>query len=180
MKIATKMMDEETMLVQLNSFKEVEEIMANADDPSSPFVGLERWLEVRGSPPRPRRVRISRVPLQAWLERIFRLLGNCLGHTIEVDPKTSSKEVISHGRVKVLLRRVHKFPAQIPLLAGDLQILATAEVETNSNDGLFKNIQHRSSDKEFPKARNCHGGREVEDDDISPVFLKSRLQLEVG
>lgn len=33
MTIATKMMDEETMLVQLNSFKEVEEIMANANDP---------------------------------------------------------------------------------------------------------------------------------------------------
>lgn len=53
---------------------------------------------------------------------IFRLLGDYMGQGIEVDPKTYSKEVICHGRVKVLLGRVLKLPTQIPLLIGDLQI----------------------------------------------------------
>lgn len=61
-----------------------------------------------------------RVPLQAWREGVFWLLGDCLGQTSEVDPKTCSKEIISHGKVKISLGRVIQLPVQIPLLVGDL------------------------------------------------------------
>lgn len=35
-------------------------------------------------------------------------MGNCLGQTLEIDPRRRSKEIISHGRIKVLLGKVNK------------------------------------------------------------------------
>lgn len=58
---------------------------------------------------------------------MFWLLGGFLGQTLEVDPKTCSKEIISHGRVKISLGRVMQLPIQIPLLVEDLQILVVVE-----------------------------------------------------
>lgn len=57
------------------------------------------------------------------------MLGDYLGQSLEVDPKTCSKVIISHGRVKVLLGRVLQLSAQIPLLVGDLQIAVVVEMD---------------------------------------------------
>lgn len=54
-------------------------------------------------------------------------MGNYLGVSLEVDQQTISKEIITHGRVKVMLGRVKKLPAQIPLWLGDLQIWVVAK-----------------------------------------------------
>lgn len=70
-------------------------------------------------PSRPRRVRFYGVPLHTWRE-VFRLLGDCLGSTLEVDQLTSSKEVLTHGRVKVLVGKVRKLSIQILLWVGNL------------------------------------------------------------
>lgn len=68
------------------------------------------------------------MPLHAWRE-VFLLLGDCVGTSIEVDRCTISKEILTHGRVRVVLGKVRKLPAKIPLLLGDLQILVNAEEE---------------------------------------------------
>lgn len=72
-------------------------------------------MEMIGSPPWPCWVRFYRIPLHAWREDVFRLLGDCLGVTMEVDHLTSSKEVLTHGKAKILMGKVWKFPIQIPL-----------------------------------------------------------------
>lgn len=105
-----KMFDEEAVVIKFLSEKEAEEVLIYADRSSSPFLALDRWMEVIGAPPSSRWVRILGVPLHVWRVGVFRLLGDCLGQTLEVDQATISKEVLSHGRVKVRLRKVQQLP----------------------------------------------------------------------
>lgn len=53
MTTSIKMMDLLTVLIQLSSSKEIDEILEVARDTSSPFAMLERWMELIGFPPRP-------------------------------------------------------------------------------------------------------------------------------
>lgn len=68
------------MLIQLSSSKEINEILKVADDASSPFALLERWMEVIGAAPQ---LVLSGLSFLEFLCRLgeggFRLLGDCLG-----------------------------------------------------------------------------------------------------
>lgn len=103
-------MDKDAVFMQFQNSKETEEVMPCAKDKSSSsFFVVERLMEVLGPPPRPQWVKMSGVPMHAWGEGVF-LLGDYLGQTMEVDCRTISKEVISHGRVRVMLKKVRKLP----------------------------------------------------------------------
>lgn len=54
-------------------------------------------------------------------EGAFRLLGDCLGSTVEVDQNTISKKNLSYGRVKVLMGNACSLPVKIPLWVDDLK-----------------------------------------------------------
>lgn len=41
--------------------------------------------------------------MHAWREEVFRLLGDCVGASKEVDQRTISKEIVTHGKERVLL-----------------------------------------------------------------------------
>ena len=69
-------------------------------------------MEVIGSPLTPKWIRFHSVPLHAWNEDVFCLLRDFIGSTIEVDRRTSEKETIAYGRVKVLLSRICKLPSK--------------------------------------------------------------------
>ena len=70
---------------------------------ASPFVALERWIEFMGSHPISVWVRFKGVPLYAWHEVVFKLLGDCLGRTAEVDKRTVQREVLREGKIKILM-----------------------------------------------------------------------------
>ena len=65
-------------------------------------------MEVIGSPPCPRWIKLFGVPSQVWQEGISHLLGDCLGCMLEADRVTILKEVLTHGSVKVMLGKVCK------------------------------------------------------------------------
>lgn len=96
---------------------------------------------------------------------------------MEVDLKTCSKEVISHGRVKVLLGRVLKLPTQISLLVGYLQISVMVELDADSGDNFQARTKSHSSGVEKPRIPNSRRVVEEDDDgspchdDISPPLL---------
>lgn len=66
MPVSIKTMDLYMVLIQLSLSKEIDEILNVAEDSSSPFVMLDRWMEVISVPPHPQWVKIFKVPLQAW------------------------------------------------------------------------------------------------------------------
>lgn len=83
-------------------------------------------MEVLG---RPVWVNFQGVPAHSWNEEIFKLLGNCLGRTILVDPKTTLKEDLEVGKVMVILERSESLPTSLSLWVNDIifQVRVTAE-----------------------------------------------------
>lgn len=135
--ITIKLLENDIVLMQVSSEVEIEEILRCAES-SSPFITLQRWMEVIGAQPRPKWTRFRGVPLQAWREGVFRLLGDVLGRTLEVDLCTTSKEVPTHGRVKVLMGKAGRLPKEIPLSIGDLQVSVLVEEEhEDPNEMIF-------------------------------------------
>ena len=47
-------------------------------------------------------LRFIGVPLHVWREGVFRILGNCVGRTLEVDHRKTQQENLLFGRVKLL------------------------------------------------------------------------------
>lgn len=110
-------------------------------------------------------------------EGIFRLLGGYVRKTLEVDPKTYSKEVLCHGRVKVLMGTVLKLLMKIPLLVRDLQILVVAALDADPGDDFQPVWQSQSCDAVKSKVSSDNHGLEeggnedcTRHDDISPAF----------
>lgn len=138
--IDIKLLETDTVLLQVSSNEEVEEVICCAkDSPSSPFIVIDRWMEVIGSPPPPRWIKFCGVPLHAWREGIFQHLGDVLGRTLEVDPHTTAKEVLTHGSIKVLLGKVGRLPKEIPLWIGDLQVSVLVE-EDQEDPNDFRHL----------------------------------------
>lgn len=80
-------------------------------------------MEVLGSPPISPWVEIEGLPLQAWHEGIFKLLGDCIGRTVDVDERTQKKEFLMEGRIKVLIKNTVTLPISIPVWVEDLKFL---------------------------------------------------------
>lgn len=79
--------------MQILTEKEVDEVLecASRQEGPSPFIALERWMECLGHPPRPCWIKIRGMHLHAWQEDVFKLVGECLGCTIDVDEKTIAR-----------------------------------------------------------------------------------------
>lgn len=77
-------------------------------------------MEVLGHPPRACWVRMKGVPLHICRESVFRKLGDCLGHTVEVDQRTVDQEYLVYGRVKILIEGSISLSTNLPLWFDDL------------------------------------------------------------
>ena len=85
--------------MQLSSSNEIEETLFRIQSRgcSSPFLMIERWMEVLGFSPSTCWVKIKGLPLQARHKGVFRLIGDCVGKTVEVDVRTQKKEILKAG-----------------------------------------------------------------------------------
>lgn len=112
--------------IKLISEKDLEAFLDKAvlERDSSPFSALEKWMECMGSPPSPVGLKIQGVPLHVWDAEILRLMGNCLGRTVEVDCRTSNKKCLEAGRVKVLLDRSVSLTNSVPIWAEEVKFNA--------------------------------------------------------
>lgn len=88
-------------------------------------------MEFQGSPVWPIWVNMRGVPINAWNEEVFRLLGNCLGRTVLGDSKTSRKEDLEGCQVKVLIDRPVSLPAPMFLWVEDIKF----PVEISEEEG---------------------------------------------
>ena len=52
---------------------------------------------------------------------MFRLIGDCVGKTVEVDARTREKKVLKEGRVQVLFNSSTILPMQVPIWVDDLK-----------------------------------------------------------
>lgn len=112
-----RLLDDQIVWMQFLTEEAAEEVMektaCKGDD--SAFYFLGRWMECMGFPPRPCWIKIKNMPLHVWHEEVFKLLGECLGHTVEVDKNTAQKEHLKDGRIKVLLDGRTPLPTTLPI-----------------------------------------------------------------
>eukprot|EP00268_Persea_americana_P062626 TRINITY_DN80456_c0_g1_i1.p2 TRINITY_DN80456_c0_g1~~TRINITY_DN80456_c0_g1_i1.p2 ORF type:complete len:156 (-),score=29.04 TRINITY_DN80456_c0_g1_i1:37-504(-) len=125
--------------MQFLTEKEVEEVLEGGP---SPFIALERWMECLGQPPRPCWIKIKGVPLHAWHEEVFKLLGGCFGRTVEVDEKTIKEEHFVEGRTKVLLDNTIQFPSSMPISVEEVKFSVHLEMEETK----FPNLKGAKED----------------------------------
>lgn len=143
----------------------------------------EVWLRFKG------------VPLYVWREGVFKLLGDCVGQTLEVDHRTIQQEDLFYGRVKVLLDDTRELPEEISLWLDDIQVPVKVEVEQLEpqrkgysqnwsdimNGGLNRPIQdsddgNQEEDDTFEEGPSntavSSSETELEDDDVREQNLK--------
>lgn len=78
MPVSFKLIDRDVVFMQHVFEKEVLEVLQCINGLATPFLVVDRWMEVIGFPPCPSWIKFSGVPLHAWSEEVFRLLGNWL------------------------------------------------------------------------------------------------------
>ncbi|GLT26697.1 hypothetical protein SLA2020_017430 [Shorea laevis] len=64
-------------------------------------------------------LRISRVPLKAWGERCFQMIGEMVGEVLMIHEDTKKKSILWDGRVLVLCSDSSKIAKRIKLKVGD-------------------------------------------------------------
>ena len=168
-------LDEQVVWLQLSSSREVDEFLLKAiGGSSSPFSMIERWIEILGTPPNPIWVKVKGVPLQAWHEGGFRLIGDCAGKTVEVDITTREMEALKEGRVQVLLNSSTTLPLQVLIWVDDLKFLVTVEREEEGEKLMGEEVRNELRQKVHKEVGRCRckdlqGRREEEEeDDVSP------------
>eukprot|EP00268_Persea_americana_P002365 TRINITY_DN10711_c0_g2_i1.p1 TRINITY_DN10711_c0_g2~~TRINITY_DN10711_c0_g2_i1.p1 ORF type:complete len:318 (-),score=66.73 TRINITY_DN10711_c0_g2_i1:542-1495(-) len=184
-----KMLDDNIVWMQFHMEKEVEEVLDRAAKKGipSPFTMLERWMEVQGPPATTVWVRIKGVPLQVWHEEVFKLLGYCLGRTVEVDSGTVHKDSLREGRVKVLLDTTGTMTDRLKIWVEELLFTVGVELEeermeredTGENgEGSQQREIHQSGCSCRMQAESRRR-RKVDDDDVMPFHSNFDLPAQV-
>lgn len=114
-----------SILNQMSSIEEADQVLRRirGELQGSPFRVMERWMEMQGRLAFPVWVTMRRVSVHAWNKEVFRLLGNCVGRTLVVDGKTTLKEDLEVGRVKLFLDRAGSLPSVVSLWVQDICFL---------------------------------------------------------
>lgn len=122
--LQVRQLDDLTVWFQFAFEKVAREALRQVEDilEDSPFQIVERCMESMGSPTWPILVRMRGVPLHAWNEEVFRLLGSCMGLTVRVDNRTVQKEDLLVGKVQVFLDRFGSLLAMLPLWVEETRI----------------------------------------------------------
>lgn len=113
--------------------------------------------------------------MQAWREGVFRLLGDVLGRTLEVDHCIALKEILTHGTLKILRGKVGRLPKEIPLKVGDLQVsvILEEEIEDCKDISCLGSINNSVDVRNFRMQRgSC---RRCEDDSKDRTFQKFKI-----
>ena len=175
------LLDPWVIRMQLLSEQEVEDVLccASSSDAPSPFYSIERWMELLGPPPTPSWIRVRGVPLHAWQADVVRLIGDSVGHTIEIEDRIASKEIMKEGRIKVMLDRAVTLPMSLPLWVEDLRFQIQNEKDPDDRDS-FPGLEHSDKGKILHYHKTRKGDqrrmdREVEDDDDTALDLDFKL-----
>lgn len=128
--VRLSLLDEQTVWMVFVSEEKADKARVRAPgDPSSPFLAVEKWMEVLGHPRKPVWVHMKGVPLHVWQESVFRKLGDCLGQTVDVDPWMISTKNLQFKRVKLLMDGSRKLPTALSLWYDEFRSEVVVEEE---------------------------------------------------
>lgn len=185
------MLDSFADWLQFSSEEEASEFLVFGNNgKDSPFLAIERWMEVIARPPWAVWLRFRGVPQHVWMEGIFRLLGDCVGKTLEVDIRTVEQELLLFGKVKVMSDDFWNLPKEIILWLDDLRVPVKVEQDNGDcqqEEGLnIPDLKRFRCANELERwvcldSNRACSGTEVEDDDASaPKFQIQNWRFWVG
>lgn len=163
--VCTRQLGERVVLMQMSSEEEATQMLRLALQKltGSQFRVVERRMEWQGCLASPISVRMREVPAHAWNEDIFRLLGNCVGRALMVDTKTTLKENLEVGRVKVFLDRASSLPTVISLWVQDIRF--PVEIVAEDPEGWDREDLSEGS---FLWSSSCGKGSKVVGEEDEP------------
>ncbi|GKV32368.1 hypothetical protein SLEP1_g40981 [Rubroshorea leprosula] len=114
------------------------------------FVDIKPWDKEVQERSRLVWLRISGIPLKAWIDRCFKMIGESMGEVVMIHGDTKTKSILCEGRILVICSAEHKIVKQVSLKVEE-QIESATESEYSS--------EQNEEDQDFDNAKIC-----VEDD----------------
>ncbi|GKV49313.1 hypothetical protein SLEP1_g56069 [Rubroshorea leprosula] len=117
------------------------------------FESITPWEKAPKEKSRMMWVRISSVPLKAWGERCFQMIGETIGEVLLVHEDTKKKAILWDGRVLILCLKSSKISNQVKLKVGeqnedpnlDMDVIGDGEDVRNSSEHLMKDLVSNSN-----------------------------------
>ncbi|GLT98752.1 hypothetical protein SLE2022_162380 [Rubroshorea leprosula] len=79
------------------------------------FEDIQSWDKQVQDRSRMAWLRITGIPLKAWSDRCFKMIGESVGEVVKIHEDTSSKSILCDGRILVICLAEHKISKQIAL-----------------------------------------------------------------
>ncbi|GLU14436.1 hypothetical protein SLE2022_310070 [Rubroshorea leprosula] len=113
------------------------------------FESITPWEKAPEEKSRMMWVRISGVPLKAWGERCFQMIGETMGEVLLVHEDTKKKAILWDGRVLILCSEPSKISKQVKLKVGEqVYEIEIVEEEWRSDPDWWLSENDRRSDLE--------------------------------
>ncbi|GLT51099.1 hypothetical protein SLA2020_245360 [Shorea laevis] len=113
------------------------------------FASIKPWEMAPKEESRMLWLRISGVPLKAWAERCFQLIGETIGEVLMVHDDTKKRSILWDGRVLVLSSEVGKISRKVKLKVGEqMHEIEIVEEEWRSDPDWWLSEDDRRSDLE--------------------------------
>ncbi|GLU21015.1 hypothetical protein SLE2022_371810 [Rubroshorea leprosula] len=113
------------------------------------FESITPWEKAPEESSRLKWVRISGVPLKAWGERCFQMIGETIGEVLVVHDDTKKKAILWDGRVMILSSESSKISNQVKLKVGEqVYEIEIVEEEWRSDPDWWLSENGRRSDLE--------------------------------
>ncbi|GKV27589.1 hypothetical protein SLEP1_g36748 [Rubroshorea leprosula] len=113
------------------------------------FESITPWEKAPEEKSRLKWVRISGVPLRAWEERCFQMIGETIGEVVLVHEDTKKKTILWDGRVLILCSEASKICKQVKLKVGEqVYVIEIVEEEWRNDPDWWLSENGRRSDLE--------------------------------
>ncbi|GKV13309.1 hypothetical protein SLEP1_g24337 [Rubroshorea leprosula] len=118
------------------------------------FEDIQSWDKQVQDRSRMAWLRINGIPLKAWSDRCFKMIGESVGEVVKIHEDTSSKSILCDGRILVICLAEQKISKQIALkVEGKWYEIQVVEEEWRSDpDWWLSDVDRRSmsvTDSEF-------------------------------
>ncbi|GLU01162.1 hypothetical protein SLE2022_184840 [Rubroshorea leprosula] len=109
-------------------------------------------------------LRISGIPLKAWTDRCFKMIGESMGEVVMIHGDTKMKSILCEGRILVICFAEHKVVKQISLKVEEqMYEIQVIEEEWRSNPDWWLSDDDRQSESETESEFSSEQNEEDQD-----------------
>ncbi|GKV09573.1 hypothetical protein SLEP1_g21054 [Rubroshorea leprosula] len=122
------------------------------------FVDIKPWDKEVQERSRLVWLRISGIPLKAWIDRCFKMIGESMGEVMMIHGDTKTKSILCEGRILVICSAEHKIVKQVSLKVEE-QMYETQVIEEewrSDPDWWLSNDDQQKDDVSMDEEHSMH------------------------